>query len=223
MAAPDAAPVDRVGGGVSQPGGILYRVGGNVLLAALISLHAAGPAPAADRPCTRSSCPGNQSIWSEDHTADAGDAGSSFTATPAGCSSASRKPTRARHSFRAGRSPAAAACGPATSSSSGGPAPDRRPRPAAPRGGRAMIPSRRERKDGTALLNPDRSVSAGMGLDAGARHEYPQSKLSNDYREGKTFAYPPGRRRPGGTLGESRLKVRPSRKDQACPQTFIGG
>jgi hypothetical protein len=48
-----------------------------------------------------------------------------------------------------------------------------------------------ERKDGTALLNPDRSYRPEWDSKQvpGMNIAYPAS--SNDYREGKTFAYPP--------------------------------
>jgi hypothetical protein len=49
-----------------------------------------------------------------------------------------------------------------------------------------------ERKDGTALLNPDRTYRPEWDnkLVPGSTLAYPPS--ANDYREGRSFAYPPG-------------------------------
>jgi hypothetical protein len=49
-----------------------------------------------------------------------------------------------------------------------------------------------ERKDGSALLNPDRTYRPEWDskLVPGSTLAYPPS--ANDYREGRTFAYPPG-------------------------------
>ncbi len=59
-------------------------------------------------------------------------------------------------------------------------------------GAAATGPYPGERKDGTALLNPDRSYRPEWDnkLVPGASLAYPPS--ANDYREGRTFAYPPG-------------------------------
>jgi hypothetical protein len=59
-------------------------------------------------------------------------------------------------------------------------------------GAAATGPYPGERKDGTALLNPDRSYRPEWDnkLVPGSTLAYPPS--ANDYKEGRTFAYPPG-------------------------------
>jgi hypothetical protein len=48
-----------------------------------------------------------------------------------------------------------------------------------------------ERKDGTALLNPDRSYRPDWDAKQVPGLNLPYPASPNDYREGKTFAYPP--------------------------------
>ena len=68
------------------------------------------------------------------------------------------------------------------------------PRPAG-EGAGAAPPG--ERKDGTALFNPDREYRPDWDAKQvpGSTSGYPNSP--NDYMKGKTFAYPPATRPPG--------------------------
>ena len=166
-------------------------VGGNVLLAALISLHAAGPAPAAAQNVYRIELAGNQSIWSEDQPRDAGGR-LLFHRYPGGMlvsvkkadvrrMTLSSRPAAAARGLRPGNVIDLGVTGSGSTPALGG---------AATEGANELPPG--ERKDGTALLNPDRPYKPEWdskqvpGLNLG----YPASP--NDYREGKTVAYPPG-------------------------------
>jgi hypothetical protein len=50
-----------------------------------------------------------------------------------------------------------------------------------------------ERKDGTALLNPDRPYRPDWDSKQVPGLNLPYPASPNDYREGRTFAYPPAR------------------------------
>jgi len=165
-------------------------VGGYALLAALISLHAAGPAPAAGQNVYKIELSGNQSIWSEDQPRVAG-AQLLFHRYPGGMLvsvkkadvrrvTVSSRPVAGGRGLRPGNVIELGRTGSGSTGSPGGAAP----------AGNELPPG--ERKDGTALLNPDRPYKPEWdskqvpGLNLG----YPASP--NDYREGKTIAYPPG-------------------------------
>ncbi len=165
-------------------------VGSAVLLAALISLHAA-PAPAAAQKVYRIELLGNQSLWSEDQPRDAGTR-LLFHSYPGGTLvsvkkadvrrvTVSARPVADGRGLRPGNVIELGRTGSGSTASAGG---------AATGGGNELPPG--ERKDGTALFNPDRPYKPEWdskqvpGLNLG----YPASP--NDYREGKTIAYPPG-------------------------------
>jgi hypothetical protein len=172
-------------------------LGSNILLAALISLHAATPAPAAGQTVYRIELSGNQTIWSEDQPRDSG-ALLLFHRYPGGLLvsvkkadvrrvTLSSRTTVAGRGLRPGNvielgrtgSGSTATPGGAEAATPGGTAADGTPLPLG------------ERKDGTALLNPDRPYRPDWDTKQvpGLNLAYPASP--NDYREGKTMAYPP--------------------------------
>ena len=164
-------------------------VGGNFLLAALISLHAA-PAPAAGQNVYRIELAGNQSLWSEDQPRDAGTR-LLFHRYPGGML-VSVKKTDVRRVTLSSR-PAANARGlrPGKVIDLGrtGSGSTAAPDGAALDGGNQLPPG--ERKDGTALLNPDRPYRPEWDSTRVPGMNIPNPNSPNDYREGKTFAYPP--------------------------------
>jgi hypothetical protein len=166
-------------------------VGGSVLLAALISLHAAGPAPAAGQSVYRIELSGNQSIWSEDQPRDAGTR-LLFHRYPGGMLVSVRKadvrrvtlssrPAADARGLRPGNVIELGRTGSGSTATRGGTALE---------GGGMQLPPG-ERKDGTALLNPDRPYRPEWDSKQvpGLNLAYPASP--NDDREGRTFAYPP--------------------------------
>lgn len=164
-------------------------VGGSVLLAALISLHAA-PAPAAGQNVYRIELAGNQSLWSEDQPRDAGTR-LLFHRYPGGMLVSVRKadvrrvtvssrPVADARGLRPGNVIELGRTGSGSTASPGG---------AALGGGNELPPG--ERKDGTALLNPDRPYKPEWDSTRVPGLNIPNPNSPNDYREGKTFAYPP--------------------------------
>jgi hypothetical protein len=163
-------------------------VGGSVLLAALISLHAAGPA--AGQNVYRIELSGNQSIWSEDQPRAAGTQ-LLFHRYPGGMLVSVKKADVRRVTLSS--RPAAAARGlrPGNVIELGvtGSGSTATPADAATEGVIELSPG--ERKDGTALLNPDRPYRPEWDSTRVPGLNIPNPNSPNDYREGKTFAYPP--------------------------------
>ena len=165
-------------------------VGGNVLLAALISLHAA-PAPAAGQNVYRIELSGNQSLWSEDQPRDAGTR-LLFHRYPGGMLVSVRKadvkrvtvssrPAADARGLRPGNVIEIGRTGSGSTATPGG---------ATLEGGNQLPPG--ERKDGTALLNPDRPYRPEWDSKQVPGLNLPYPASPNDYREGKSIAYPPG-------------------------------
>jgi hypothetical protein len=165
-------------------------VGGNLLLAALISLHAAGPAPAAGKNVYRIELAGNQSIWSEDPPRDAGGR-LLFHRYPGGMLVSVKKsdvrrvvissrPVADSRGLRPGNVIELGRTGSGSAAS---------PEGAAAAGTNELPPG--ENKDGTALLNPDRPYRPEWDSTRVPALNIPNPNSSNDYREGKTFGYPP--------------------------------
>ncbi len=164
-------------------------VGSAVLLAALISLHAA-PAPAAGQKVYRIELAGNQSLWSEDQPRDAGSR-LLFHSYPGGTLVSVKKadvrrvilssrPAADARGLRPGNVIELGRTGSGSTASPGG---------GALEGGNQLPPG--ERKDGTALLNPDRPYRPEWDSTRVPGMNIPNPNSPNDYREGKTFAYPP--------------------------------
>lgn len=164
-------------------------VGGNVLLAALICLHAAGPAPAAGQNVYKIELSGNQSIWSEDQPRDAGPR-LLFHRYPGGMLvsvkkadvrrvTVSSRPVAGGRGLRPGNVIELGRTGSGSTAPPGG----------AALAGNDLPPG--ERKDGTALLNPDRPYRPEWDSTRVPGMNIPNPNSPNDYREGKTFAYPP--------------------------------
>ena len=163
-------------------------VGSNVLLAALISLHAAAPAPAAGPSVYRIELTGNQSIWSEDKPRDSG-ALLLFHRYPGGLlvsvkKADVRRVTLSSPTAVAGRGPRPGSVIELGRTGSGSTA-----TPGSAAEG-TQLPLG-ERKDGTALLNPDRPYRPEWDSTRVPGMNIPNPNSPNDYREGKTFAYPP--------------------------------
>jgi hypothetical protein len=165
-------------------------VGGNVLLAALISLHAATPAPPAGKSVYKIELSGNQSIWSEDQPRDAGTR-LLFHSYPGGMLVSVKKAdvrrviVSARPAVRAGGLRPGNVIELGRTGSGSTPAPGG----SAAEGGNQLPPG--ERKDGSALLNPDRPYRPEWDSTRVPGLNIPNPNSPNDYREGKTFAYPP--------------------------------
>ena len=166
-------------------------VGGYGLLAALISLHAAGPSPAAARNVSRIELAGNQSIWSEDQPRDAGGR-LLFHRYPGGMLVSVKKsdvrrvvvssrPIADGRGLRPGNVIELGRTGSGSAASPGG---------AAMEGAGELPPG--ENKNGTALLNPDRPYKPEWDSKQVPGLNLPYPASPNDYREGKTIAYPPG-------------------------------
>ena len=164
----------------------------NALLAAVISIHAATPGT-----IYRIELSGNQTVWSEDLPRDSG-ALVLFHRYPGGLLvsvkkadvrrvAAAPRVTEAPKRRPSGReimigtlaSPAASGVGAAKASPEGILLPPGEP----PRPG--------EGPDGSALLNPDRPYRPDWDSKQVPGQSLPLPNSPNDYREGKTFAYPP--------------------------------
>jgi hypothetical protein len=159
---------------------------GTVLLAAVVSFQVAKPAPAPK--LYRIELAGNQIILSRDRPIEAGGGNLLlFHRYPDGLLLSVKKGAVRRVTLSRGpeaskglRAGAEIVLGPTGWASA--------PEAA---GAAAAGPSPGERKDGTALLNPDRTYRPEWDnkLVPGATLPYPASP--NDYREGRTYAYPP--------------------------------
>ena len=168
-------------------------LGGNVLLAALISLHAAGPAPAAGQNVYKIELSGNQSIWSEDQPRDAG-ARLLFHRYPGGMLVSVKKADVRRIVVSRVNSGPARGLRPGTAidlGPTGGGAPTADV--AAPGNAAADASSLPPgaRKDGTALLNPDRPYRPDWDSKQVPGLNLPYPASPNDYREGSRRPYPP--------------------------------
>jgi hypothetical protein len=163
-------------------------VSSGLLLAGLISLFAATPAPTVARTVYRIELSGNQTVWSEDQPRDTG-ALLLFHRYPGGLL-VSIKKADVRRVVATRGTPALTARGQRTGgaidlgrtgsgSAAGLPAPE----------GAELPPG--ERKDGAALLNPDRAYRPDWDSKQVPGLNLPYPASPNDYREGKTFAYPP--------------------------------
>lgn len=160
---------------------------GSVLLAAAVSFQVAKPAAAPK--LYRIELAGNQTVLSRDRPIEAGGGNTLlFHRYPDGLLVSVKKAT-VKH--------VTAAQGPASSKGLRpggeivlGPTGSARAPGTAAAGATGPYPG--ERRDGTALLNPDRTYRPEWDnkLVPGSTLAYPPS--ANDYREGRTFAYPPG-------------------------------
>lgn len=168
-------------------------LGGTLLLAAVLLLPAAPPAPTVQRNLYRIDISGNQTLWSEDQPKEAG-ALLLFHRYPGGML-VSVKKADVRHIVVSRRSPqTAGGLRPGTAIDLG------------PTGGGATTgggaatgnaadstsPPLGARKDGTALLNPDRPYRPDWDTKQVPGLNLPYPASPNDYREGRTMAYPPG-------------------------------
>jgi hypothetical protein len=161
----------------------------NALLAAVISIHAATPAgPGAS--IYRIELAGNQTAWSEDLPRDSGTL-VLFHRYPGGMLVSVKKADVRRVTatprisedpkrLRTGRDIMIGTLG--SRPGSGGAA------KGSPDG--ILLPPG-ERKDGTALLNPDRPYRPEWDSTRVPGMNIPYPNSPNDYVEGKTFAYPP--------------------------------
>jgi hypothetical protein len=163
---------------------------GDFLLAAAVLLHAATPAPPAEQNVYRIEMSGNQTVWSEDQPKDTG-ALLLFHRYPGGMLVSVKKAdvlriVASRRSAKAvaasGRRPGSeidlgpSGAGAATGNAAAG----------------ATSPPLGARKDGTALLNPDRPYRPDWDSKQVPGLNLPYPNSPNDYREGRTMAYPPG-------------------------------
>ncbi len=162
---------------------------GNALLAALISIHAATPASAV----FKVELAGNQTVWAEDKPRDAG-ALVLFHRYPGGLLVSVKKADvrrvvavpRVADEVKRLKTGSEVVLGslasrplPGSPATAGG----------APPEGPALPPG--ERKDGTALLNPDRPYRPEWDSKQVPGLNLPYPASPNDYREGSTLAYPP--------------------------------
>lgn len=162
---------------------------GNVLLTAAISIRALAPAPPPNQGLTlyRIELSGDQTVWAQDKPRDAGTA-LLFHRYPGGLLVSIRTADVKR--VTPTRLPAAAprrrgdvvVLGPT------GGGPEATPAEA---GSAANPLPPGERKDGTALLNPDRRFRPEWDTRQVPGLNLPYPAAPGDYREGKTFAYPP--------------------------------
>ena len=160
----------------------------SLLLAAAISLHAATPAPAAGPVLYRIELQGNQVVWSEDQPRESG-ALVLFHRSPDKLLVSVKKAEVRRIvlSRRGTASPIAAR--PVRGTIDLGPTGSA----AAPvtQAGAPEEPPLGSRKDGTALLNPNRPYKPDWDTKQVPGLNLPYPNAPNDYREGRTFAYPP--------------------------------
>jgi hypothetical protein len=164
----------------------------NALLAGLISMHAATPA-ASGSSVYKVELSGNQTVWSEDQPRNAG-ALVLFHRYPGGLLVSVKKTDVRRVTavprvaeelkrLKTGKDVVLGSLPDRPSSGSGATAGSALPE------GAALSPG--ERKDGTALLNPDRSYRPSWDSKQVPGQSLPFPASPNDYREGRTFAYPP--------------------------------
>jgi hypothetical protein len=164
----------------------------NALLAGLISIHAAAPA-ASGSSVYKVELSGNQTVWSEDQPRNAG-ALVLFHRYPGGLLVSVKKADVRRVTavpkvaeelkrLKTGKGVVLGPLADRPSSGSGATAGSALPE------GAALPPG--ERKDGTALLNPDRRYRPEWDSKQVPGLNLPNPASPNDYREGRTFAYPP--------------------------------
>jgi hypothetical protein len=162
----------------------------NALLAAVISIHAATPAGPGSQ-VYRIELSGNQTVWSEDLPRDSG-ALVLFHRFPGGLLvcvkkadvrrvSAAPRVTEDPKRLQTGRDILISPLGGRTGSGVTG--------VKAPPEVMSLPPG--ERKDGTALLNPDRPYRPEWDSKQVPGLNLPYPASPNDYGEGKTLAYPP--------------------------------
>ena len=164
--------------------------GANLLLAAAVLLHAATAAPTADQNVYKIEMSGNQTVWSEDQPKDTG-ALLLFHRYPGGMLVSVKKAdvlrivVSKRNAMAVagrGRRPGSeidlglSGVGAATGNAAAG----------------STSPPPGARKDGTALLNPDRPYRPDWDTRQVPGLNLPYPNSLNDYREGRTMAYPPG-------------------------------
>jgi hypothetical protein len=163
-------------------------VGSSLLLVAVISLHGATPASAAGQTVYKIEMAGNQTVWSEDQPRDAG-AQLLFHRYPGGMLVSVKKADvkrivvsrRSSETVRGLKPGTAIDLGPTGSGTATGSA-----------AADATAPPLGARKDGTALLNPDRPYRPDWDTKQVPGLNLPYPASPNDYREGRTMAYPPG-------------------------------
>jgi len=164
----------------------------NALLAVLISIHAATPA-ASGSSVYKVELSGNQTVWSEDQPRNAG-ALVLFHRYPGGLLVSVKKTDVRRVTavprvaeelkrLKTGKDAVPGSLPDPLSSGSGATAGKALPE------GAALPPG--ERKDGTALLNPDRRYRPEWDSKQVPGLNLPYPASPNDYREGRTFPYPP--------------------------------
>ncbi len=159
----------------------------NALLAAVISFQATTAAPA--QTLYRIDLKGNQTVWSQDQPKVSGSL-LLFHRYPGGTlvsvkksdvqrvTASRRAPERTRGLRPGGEIDIGITGGePSAAASKAGP------------DGSLLAPG--ERKDGSALLNPDRRYRPDWDSKQVPGSNLPFPASANDYREGRTFAYPP--------------------------------
>jgi hypothetical protein len=163
-------------------------LGGSLLLAAAVLVHAATPAPPAEQKLYKIDISGNQTVWSEDQPKDMG-ALLLFHRYPGGMLVSVKKADVRRIVVSRRNSETARGLRPGTAIDLG------------PTGGGAATgitasegtsPPLGARKDGTALLNPDRPYRPDWDTKQVPGLNLPYPASANDFREGRTMAYPPG-------------------------------
>jgi hypothetical protein len=164
-------------------------LGSNILLAALISLHAATPSSAAGLTVYKIEMAGSQTVWSVDQPRDTG-AMLLFHRYPGGLLVSVKKAEVKRiiltsRSPLAGRGPRPGSTIELGPTGSGSTAPSVNTAP----DGSPLPPG--ERKDGTALLNPDRPYRPDWDSKQVPGLNLPYPASPNDYREGRTMSFPP--------------------------------
>jgi hypothetical protein len=167
----------------------------NILAAAVVSLLGLVPAPAAPATVYRIEMAGGQIAWAKDQPRDTGTA-LLFHRHPDGLLVSVKKADVRRLSASA--PPAQAARGPRPGNlvvlgetGGGSPTAAHAINGAAPGGTAEAGQMPGQRKDGSALMNPDRKYKPEWDSRQvpGSNIGYPNS--ADDYKEGKTFAYPP--------------------------------
>jgi len=162
---------------------------GNVLLAAVISVLAApSPAPNATVTLYKVELANGESVWARDMPRDNG-ASVLFHRQPGGLLVSLKKAdvkrvTASRFAPEVARGPRPGATLILLGPTGAGWATGKTDTGAGP-----TLPG--ENKDGTALLNPDRQFRPEWDTKQVPGMNLPYPNAPNDYREGKTFSYPP--------------------------------
>lgn len=167
---------------------------GSALLTAVISIHGLGPAPAPAAAITlyKIELSGGETVWAQDKPRDSG-ASVLFHRYPGGLlvslkKTNVRRVTESRFAANAVRTQRKGKPGDLIvlgETGAGAAA------PLDTTGGAesALLPG--ERRDGTALLNPDRAFRPEWDTKRVPGMNLPYPNSPGDYREGRTFAYPP--------------------------------